>query len=113
MNNILTYDHEYTFKSTGRDGVIFPPGLIQEAQKYFHKVFVAEIHDNEKEYYREYFRQYPNKGNYEEFYKKCLVPHVTIYTTSWEYEDPETIYTPEDLRKWIDDRKREELTYTV
>lgn len=113
MNNILTYDHEYTFNSTGRDGVLFPPGMIQEARKYFYSVECREIHDNEKEYYREYFRQYPNKGSYEEFYNKCLVPHVTIRPTSWEYEEEYSIYSPEDLQKWIDDRKQEELTYTV
>ena len=113
MNNLLTYDSDYTFKTSGADGVIFTPSLIYEARKYFHSVEVCEIHDNEKEYYKEYFRQYPNQGKYEDFYRKCLVPHVTIYCTSWEYEDPISIYSPEDLQKWIDDRKKEELTYTV
>ena len=113
MNNILTYDHEYTFKTAGHEGIHFPPGLIQEAREYFYKVYVYEMNENEQNYYKEYFRQYPNKGNYEDFYKKCLVPHVTIYPTSWEYEEQYTIYTPEDLKVWIDDRKKEELTYTV
>ena len=71
--------------------------LLGRAKKVFYDVWITEGTPDECEYYKEYFRQYPNKGNYEEFYKRCLAKHAYILFSSWDYETPTAIYTPEEL----------------
>lgn len=71
--------------------------LLDRAKAVFYDAWITEGTPDECSYYREYFKKYPNRGTYEDFYKKALIKHVNILFSSWDYETPTAIYTPEEL----------------
>ena len=79
--------------------------LLPRAQAVFHDAWISEGTPEECKYYREYFEKYPNKGDYETFYNRCLKKHACTLLTSWDYEEPEYYATPEELLKAIEDEE--------
>ncbi len=76
--------------------------LLPRAQAVFYDAWISEGTPEECKYYMEYFQKYPNKGNYTTFYNRCLVKHVKILFSSWDYETPTVIYTPRELLQEIE-----------
>ena len=76
--------------------------LQDRAERVFYSFWIEEGTPEECKYYMEYFQKYPNKGNYTTFYNRCLVKHVKILFSSWDYETPTVIYTPRELLQEIE-----------
>lgn len=85
--------------------------LIPRATSLFYKVWIDEGTPQECEFYKEYFTQYPNKGNYTEFYNKALKKAVNILFTSFEYETPERITTPAEFLRIIEQEEAANAQY--
>ena len=79
--------------------------LLPRAQKLFYKAWIDEAKPAEIEWNRQYFEKYPNKGNFQEFYNKCLKKHAHVLQTDWQYEDPEKFDTPEEFLKYIEEEE--------
>ena len=62
-----------------------------------YKVWIDEATQEECDYWKNYFLQYPNKGNYETMYNNALRKHACILDTDWEYETESTYYTIEEF----------------
>ena len=82
--------------------------LMKRAEAVFYDVWIEEGTPEECQYYKDYFQQYPNKGDYETFYNKCLKKHAHTLFTSWDYEEAEHYSTPEELLEAIE---REEAAW--
>lgn len=84
--------------------------LIPRAKKLFYDVWISEATPEECNYYIAYFEQYPNKGNYKDFYEKALKKHVCILFSNWQYETPESYFSPEEFLTAIE-REEYELDF--
>ena len=74
--------------------------ILKEAEKYFYKAWLEEPQPEEIRYYKDYFSQYPNKGNFTDFYNRALSPRIKVYTTSYNYNrycDPDIYLIPQDI----------------
>ena len=90
-NNILTFE-----------------SLFSRATPLFYKVWIDEATPEEINYYKEYFRKYPNKGNFTEFYNKVLKKNIKVLFTPWEYETPTSYKTPEEFLQAIQEAEEAE-----
>ena len=81
--------------------------LITRAEKLFYSVWIEEGTPEECNFYKSYFEQYPNRGNYETFYKKTLKKHAHTLSTSWDYEEPQRYDTPQELLAAIEEAENE------
>lgn len=82
--------------------------LQDRAERVFYSFWIEEGTPEECKFYKDFFDKYPNRGNYETFYKKCLHKHAHTLTSSWDYEEPEHYDTPEDLLQAIEEREQEQ-----
>ena len=81
--------------------------LQERAEKVFYSFWIEEGTPEECDFYKSYFEKYPNRGNYDIFYNKCLKKHAHTLTTSWDYEEPEHYDTPEELLQAIEEQEQE------
>ena len=80
--------------------------LQGRAERVFYSFWIEEGTPEECKFYKDFFDKYPNRGNYEAFYKKCLQKHAHTLTSSWDYEEPEHYDTPEDLLQAIEEQEQ-------
>ena len=80
--------------------------LQERAKKVFFFFLFVVGTPEECDFYKSYFEKYPNRGNYDIFYNKCLKKHAHTLTTSWDYEEPEHYDTPEELLQAIEDQEQ-------
>lgn len=90
-----------------QDSKITFENLIKRAEPLFYSVWIDEATPQECEYWRQYFNQYPNKGDYKTMYEKALKKCVKILYTSWYYETPHRISTPEQFLQIIEQEESE------
>lgn len=76
--------------------------LLKRAKAVFYDAWISEATPEECQYYIDYYKQYPNKGDYKTLYERALKKHVKILFSSWDYETPTCFYTPEELLKEIE-----------
>ena len=81
--------------------------LLPRAKKIFFSVYIREATPEECLYYKEYFKQYPNKGSYKDFYNKALKKAAFIVFTDFYYETPTRCTTPEELLQYITETEEE------
>lgn len=79
--------------------------LQERAEKFFYSVWIEEGTPEECAFYKSFFENHPNMGNYETFYNKCLKKHAHTLRTSWDYEEPDHYTTPEELLQAIEEEE--------
>lgn len=79
--------------------------LLQRAKPLFYKVWISEATPDECQYWEDYFRQYPNKGNYNDFYNRALKKSVKVLFSNWMYETETTYRTPEEFLQIIEEEE--------